>query len=127
MDNNVIGELKARDLANLRRVMEFSIAQNQIMKIEDSAFETMSNLTRLDLSFNRIDQLPAKSKVYVNLVYLNVDKNKNLIYFPAVEQFRNLIELHVYYAYHCCAFLGKELDSESEIEPNKIKQVILVF
>lgn len=85
----------------------------------------MTSLTRLELSMNKLKSLPANSKAYPNLAYLNVNENKDLIYFPAADQFSSLKDLQVYYAYHCCAFIGKELTNSIKLDFDQIAQVSL--
>lgn len=108
---------------HLDRVVELSVARNKIKHIDETAFDTMTSLIRLELSMNKLISLPTTSKAYSNLAYLNVNENKDLIYFPAAEQFKNLKDLQVYYAYHCCAFLGKELTNTIKFDFDQIEQV----
>lgn len=112
-------EIKSSDLCNLKNLQELSVANNQLKRIDETAFDQLENLEWLDLSQNSLNQLPRISKIYKQLKYLNVDGNKNLIYFPAAEQFNRLEELKVYYAYHCCSFLGKKIIEETNFELRK--------
>lgn len=103
--------------------MELSVARNQLSHIDETAFDAMTSLARLELSMNKLSSLPIASKAYPNLAYLNVNENKDLIYFPGAEQFKSLKDLQVYYAYHCCAFLGKELTSTVKLDFDQIEEV----
>jgi hypothetical protein len=103
------------------------VALNQLERIEPTAFDKMKELTRLDLSMNKLKTLPTKSKVYFNLVYFNVDGNKDLIFFPEAAHFKSLAELRVYYAYHCCPFLGREINKDIKFELEKVQEVTITY
>jgi hypothetical protein len=107
LDNNYIQNIEVFDLSNMPYLIELSISNNMIKFINENAFENLKSLKKLKLFKNNIYSLPSRSIVYESLLYLDVNENSNLIYFPSVNQFKLLRELNVHYSYHCCAF--KEL------------------
>ncbi|CAG5133115.1 unnamed protein product, partial [Candidula unifasciata] len=80
-----------------------NLAENQISEIHSRAFVPLKSLKDLNLGYNRIHHLPTEG--LVSLEKLKIFNNPDLREFPAKQEFPNVNNFMLTYAYHCCDFI----------------------
>ncbi|BFZ05148.1 hypothetical protein BsWGS_08187 [Bradybaena similaris] len=80
-----------------------NLAENQISEIHAQAFLPLKSLKDLNLGYNKIHHLPTAG--LVSLEKLKVFHNPDLREFPPKQEFPNVNNFVLTYAYHCCDFI----------------------
>ena len=64
------------------------------------------------LGHNNFPELPTLGLQTVK--ELSIEENSKLIKFPSPRHLPSIESLHLYYPYHCCAFLNKKPDPQND-------------
>ena len=80
-------------LFNLSHLSILSVSSNQIPAVPFQLFEVMRMLTDLDLSLNRIVDIPSSISLLASLKNLNLDRNDLLELPPTITELTNLCDL----------------------------------
>ncbi|BFZ15769.1 hypothetical protein BsWGS_18807 [Bradybaena similaris] len=100
---NFIHSITENTFVGLSALEYLNLAQNQIREIHSNAFLPLKSLKDLNLGYNRIHHLPTAG--LISLEALKVFHNPDLREFPPKEQFPNVNNFVLSYAYHCCDFI----------------------
>ncbi|GAB0099133.1 hypothetical protein DMENIID0001_149730 [Sergentomyia squamirostris] len=97
LESNQISKIGSTDFRNLRYIQKIWIHDNKITNVEPEAFDGLTKLELLVLSYNFIYRLPIDLfRPLVSLNFLAVDAN-NLAYFQLSDYvFKNLKNLDIY-------------------------------
>jgi Leucine-rich repeat (LRR) protein len=116
LDGNMIEHLSEADLMNLGQLTELSLRKNRLKTIHPKAFDSLINLIKITLSKNELlSEIPPKSPMYNSVQILDMQECANLIQFPTdANQFLNIKELKLNYAYHCCPFQNKKKNTRNK-------------
>lgn len=106
LPNNLITEIPEDAFKGLKELRVLNLEENLIEYIHPNAFTSTPKLQDLNLGENVFSELPVKG--LRGLLYLKTFNNANLRDFPAPENFPNIQDLVLSYAYHCCAFLARD-------------------
>ncbi|CAB4000962.1 lutropin-choriogonadotropic hormone receptor isoform X2, partial [Paramuricea clavata] len=101
---NRIKSIEENDFKGLTQLDKLLLEENKISNIHKNAFSDLTNLKDLILTDNNFPELPTLGLVAVET--LSIKGNSKLKKFPSPRHLPNIKILHLYYPYHCCAFLN---------------------
>jgi hypothetical protein len=106
---NSIEHLADVDLMHMPNLIELSLANNNLKRLDPNPFQAQNNLKKLNLANNNLRSLPDSQQVYASLTHFYIDGNSELLDIPDSYTFASIRVLKFHYAYHCCAFQGKQV------------------